>query len=249
MSPNRARTLLFIPTYNESGNVGPILAEILAQKLELDVLFLDDNSPDGTGAVLDGLAAANPAVSVIHREGKQGIGTAHQAGIKWAYEKHYSTLITMDCDFTHPPRYLADFLKAAADCEVVVGSRYLEPEGLEDWDIFRYCLTNLGHFVTHNVLKLDYDATNAYRLYNLERVPRELFALVKSTGYSFFFESLFILHVNAMRIVEIPVSLQMRTRGQSKMTVNDAWRSARTVVGLAATWWREPSRFLLPKRP
>ena len=246
MSPDRP--LLFIPTYNESENVVKILDEVLAQDLGLDVLFLDDNSPDGTGAILDGLAAKQPAVSVIHRGGKEGIGTAHKAGIRWAYERGYSTLITMDCDFSHQPKYLGDFLRNATECAVVVGSRHLEPEGLEDWDLPRYCLTKISHFVTEHVLGLPYDATNAYRLYNLTLIPPGIFDLVQSKSYSFFFESLFILHVNAMSIKEIPVNILMRTRGQTKMTISDVWRSVRTVLVLGANWWREPRRFLLPKQ-
>jgi len=228
------RPLVLIPTYNEKGNVAVILDEIRGLDVELDILFLDDNSPDGTGAVLDELAREHPSVRVLHRSGKLGIGSAHQDGIRWAYERGYRTLITMDCDFTHPPRYIPDFLERGEAGTVVVGSRYVRPDSLENWDITRIVLTHLGHFMTKHFLGLPFDATGAFRLYRLDKIPHAAFRRVRSPGYAFFFESLYLLHLNGFAVDEVGITLPARTRGLSKMTFRDAFMSARTVFAL---WW------------
>ncbi len=217
--------LVFIPTYNERDNVEKIFHEIVALGLDLDVLFLDDNSPDGTGEILDELVTSNNRVHVIHRQGKLGIGSAHQEGIRWAYEHHYSLLITMDCDFTHPPDYIPIIINNLNDFHVVVGSRYMLDDSLEGWNLFRKFLTLAGHFMTKYLLKMPYDATGAFRLYNLDRIPEYAFEMVSSRGYSFFFESLYILHLNGHSIQEIPIKLPPRTYGHSKMRMTDAWHS------------------------
>src|SRR2546425_152266 len=107
---SKQRALVFVPTYNERDNVEQLYREIRKLPIDLDILFLDDNSPDGTGALIDGLADRDPGVFVIHRTGKLGVGSAHYQGIEWAYERGYTVLVTMDCDFTHPPSKILDIL-------------------------------------------------------------------------------------------------------------------------------------------
>lgn len=226
------KTLIFIPTYNEVENVGRIFPEIKSFALEADMLFLDDNSPDGTGQVIDGLARQNKNVFTLHRPGKSGIGSAHQAGIAWAYENGYEVLITMDCDFTHSPSYIFNFIQAGGSADIITGSRYLHKYSLESWNLFRKTLTYFGHFLTVHLLDMPYDASGAFRLYNLKNIDRELFRLVKSPGYSFFFESLFILNYNKVRVAEIPIELPSRTYGTSKMTFHDAWHSLSFLLDL-----------------
>ena len=225
------RKLIFIPTYNESENVANIFKQIKLLDIKADLLFLDDNSPDGTGQILDNLAAGSPEDTfVIHRGGKQGIGSAHITGIRWAYDKGYDTLITMDCDFTHSPSDIQHFINGSVKHDVVVGSRYMKKGSLREWNLFRKTLTHLGHFLTKYILNLPYDATGAFRLYKLDRVPREIFGLVQSTGYSFFFESLFILNYNRIPINEIPIDLPARTYGSSKMEIKDAVKSLKYLL-------------------
>src|SRR3989454_245996 len=196
--------LIFVPTYNENRNVERLCAELRALPLDADILFIDDGSPDGTGATLDRLARQHPRVSVIHREGKLGIGSAHRAGIAYAYEKGYDLLITLDADFSHSPADLPRLLAAhARDVDVVVASRYLGPDSLPGWSPHRLFLTRFGHFLTRVLLRMPYDASGALRLYDLRRIPRELFELVTARAYAFFFESLFILCRNGARIREI----------------------------------------------
>jgi len=225
-------TLIFIPTYNEVDNVEKIFKDIKALNLPADMLFLDDNSPDGTGLIIDTLAANNTHVFTIHRKGKLGIGSAHQDGIRWAYEHRYKTLITMDCDFTHSPSYITDFVKLSDKATIVVGSRYLQKDSLSTWNLFRKFLTYLGHFLTVNLLNVPYDASGAFRLYNLEKIDENLFGLILSRGYSFFFESLFILYHNKITVVETPIELPSRTYGTSKMTYKDAWNSLTFLLNL-----------------
>ncbi len=224
------KKLIFIPTYNESENVENIFAQIKALALDADLLFLDDNSPDGTGRIIDRIVTENTGVYAIHRSGKLGIGSAHMDGINWAYDHQYETLITMDCDFTHSPSYIIDFIEGSTNHSVVVGSRYMKEGSLKDWNLFRKTLTHLGHVLSKYILNLSYDATGAFRLYKLNEIPKELFHLVESRGYSFFFESLFIINYNKFRINEIPIDLPARTYGNSKMEIRDALKSLRYLL-------------------
>jgi dolichol-phosphate mannosyltransferase len=217
-----ARTLLFIPTYNERQNVEMLLPQILALGLDLDLLFLDDNSPDGTGAVLDRLAQGVGRLRVIHRRGKLGIGSAHLEAVAYAYDRGYGRLITMDCDFTHPPEYLPEFLRSGETADITVGSRYLLKNSLDEWSLFRRLLTHGGHLLTRGLLGIREDASSAYRLYRLDRIPREAFGLVTAAGYAFFFESLYVLKLNGFSVREFPIVLPARASGQSKMGVLDA---------------------------
>jgi dolichol-phosphate mannosyltransferase len=219
--------LIFIPTYNESENV-EIIYSLLKQinlPVEFDILFIDDNSPDGTGDILDKIALNDNKVTVIHRNGKLGIGNAHKQGIEYAYQNNYKKLITMDCDLTHSPEYIADFYKNGDTFEIVIGSRYLDKDSLKSWNLFRKTLTIFGHFLTKYFLNMPYDASGAFRFYNLGKIPTQVFKLIESNSYSFFFESLLILHINKLTIKEIPIKLPKRTYGNSKMKINDAFTS------------------------
>lgn len=239
-------TLVFIPTYNEAENVKLLYQQIKELGLDLDLLFLDDNSPDGTGEILDQISSQDKRVNVIHRKGKEGIGSAHLCGINWAYDQGYKTLITMDCDFTHPPYYIKELLKASEDFSIVVASRFLNSKSLVGWNLLRKTLTHLGHFATKFFLDLPYDATGALRLYKLCEIPREGFDIVKSKGYSFFFESLFILKKNNFKIKEIPINLTPRTYGNSKMDYLQVFKSILLLLQTYATMKVEPERFIIP---
>lgn len=221
----QSEILVFIPTYNEHENVEKICFQILALGIDLDILFLDDNSTDGTGVILKELAKRHPNVQVIFRAGKLGVGSAHLDGIRWAYDHGYKKLITMDCDFTHSPGYLPDFISSSNDYDIVLGSRYLLRNSLSDWNLLRKFLTHFGHFATKHLLGIKYDATGAFRVYRLDRVPRQLFDSVCSKGYSFFFESLYVLQANNFRIIELPIVLLARTYGHSKMSLGEVFHS------------------------
>ena len=243
------KTLIFIPTYNERDNAPEMVRRLVALELNADLLFLDDNSPDGTGILLDQLAVANSRLHVIHRTDRQGVGSAHLAGINWAYENGYDTLVTMDCDFTHSPDDIPPMLRATEACaDVVVASRYLQPNSLPGWNPLRRLLTNIGHLLTRTFLGMTYDATGALRVYDLRRVPHALFGLVRAKGYAFFFESLFVLHCNNLTIAEVPIRLPARTYGHSKMSFREALRSARQVFSLAVASLTNPAQFAVSGR-
>lgn len=226
------KILVFIPTYNERENIEEIFSLILKTKIELDILFLDDNSPDGTGKILDQLVKKHSNLNVIHRSGKLGIGSAHLEGINWAYKQGYSTLITMDCDFTHKPDLIPEFINSSTTCDVVIGSRFINKNSLSEWNLFRVMLTNFGHFLTKYLLKLQFDATGAFRLYNLNKIPNQVFNKVNSRAYSFFFESLFVLNINNFNIHEIPIDLPARSNGSSKQTVSGAFKALLYLIKL-----------------
>jgi len=223
---NKPKTLIFIPTYNEKDNVEKLISEINNLNLEnTDVLFIDDNSPDGTGQLLDSLAIRNKRLFIKHRSGKLGIGSAHFDGIMWAYENRYDRIITMDCDFTHNPSYIPKLISASENYDVVTTSRFISKDSLAEWNLFRKAMTNLGHILTRCFIQLKFDATGAFRLYKLNVIPSLLFQKVESKGYSFLFESLFVLNINQISITEIPVDLPARTYGSSKMQLKDILKS------------------------
>jgi dolichol-phosphate mannosyltransferase len=213
--------------------------------LDADLVFLDDNSPDGTGQMLDALARDDPRLTVIHRPGKLGIGSAHQAGIAWAYERGFDRLVTMDCDFTHNPADIPRFLDhaRAGGRPVVVGSRYMNQDSLPGWNAKRRFLTHLGHFLTRRLLGIPQDASGAFRVYDLRKIPRWFWSGVQAPGYSFFFESMFLMVRNDLAIDELPIVLPARTYGHSKMSMREAVRSGMRILGLFCQTVIDPSRF------
>jgi dolichol-phosphate mannosyltransferase len=245
MSPKKL--LLFVPTYNESNNVKSILDQILALNIDADILFVDDNSPDGTGKLLDELAKKHARLIVQHRPKKLGIGSAHRDGIQWAYANSYDKIITLDCDATHPPEYIPDFINASANYDIVVGSRHIQDSSLADWSLKRKFLTKLGHFLTFYCLSIPYDATGAFRIYNLKAIPESFLQKVRSQGYSFFFESLFVLHRNRFRIGEVAIHLPSRINDQSKMRYKDIYDSLYLLVTLLIEKIFNPSKFVIEK--
>jgi len=243
-----SRLLIMIPTYNERENVNRICDDILALKIDLDILFVDDCSPDGTGELLDALATQHANISIHHRPCKLGIGSAHLAGIEWAYQHGYQLLITMDCDYTHPPEYIPSFIELAKNNDVVIGSRYIMKSSLSEWNLFRKGLTLFGHFLTKHLLGMQYDATGAYRAYRLDRITQQTFKVVRSLGYSFFFESLYVLCRNRHNVSEIPIMLPARTYGHSKMSYREAIRSAFILIHIYFTSLLSPEAFEAPRR-
>jgi len=242
-------TLIFIPTYNEATNAPLMCGEISKLGLDADLLFVDDSSPDGTGELLEKLKPEFPRLTVHHRPGKLGIGSAHAGAIQWAYDRGYSTLVTLDCDFTHSPSDIPRLLQALEGADVVVGSRWINKESLPGWNLFRLALTRLGRFLTKIVLGIPQDASGAFRVYQLGQIPRAVFGLAQSRGYSFFFESLFIFNRNGLQIREVPIVLPARTYGHSKMSARAAIHSGWFIFELLFESIRKPERFLLAGKP
>lgn len=227
------KILIMIPTYNEVDNISVIILSIRNLGMNLDLLFVDDNSPDGTGDLLDQMAKTDQNIHVLHRPGKLGVGSAHLDGIRWCYQHGYDILITMDSDLTHSPGNIPKFLYHIQDSAVVVGSRFHHPESLPDWVWWRKLMTHTGHFLTTTLLNLPYDATGAFRVYRLSQIPLGIFEMVKHRGYSFFFESLHRLHINGIAIKELPIILPARAYGHSKMNLKDVTNGIRDLIRLA----------------
>jgi dolichol-phosphate mannosyltransferase len=227
----RQDLLIFIPTYNERSNIREVIRRISALDISTDILCIDDNSPDGTGALLDELAEQRPGMVVIHRPFKQGIGSAHLEALRFAYNRHYRRLITMDADLTHAPEDIPRFLEQAETCEVVIGNRFLsaatdQRKAKDRW------LSRLSHWATKQMLKLPYDMTNAYRLYCIDKIDPLLFPRIGSHGYAFFFESLLMLYQSGISIKEIPIHIEGRSRGQSKRFLRDILEWLKTLMML-----------------
>ena len=242
---NNLKGLIFIPTYNERENVGKLIDQLDELNLAFDLLFIDDNSPDNTGKLLDQFAKERSDLHVIHRPQKMGVGSAHFDGIEWAYQNNYQILITMDSDFSHSPSYILKFLEISETADVVVGSRYKKKNSLSEWNFRRKFLTHMGHFLTKLFFGMPYDATGAFRLYRLDKIPRSCFDMERSQGYSFFFESLFVLFKNRLEIKEVAIELPARTYGQSKMKFRDAYYSLTLLIKMIIINLFDKSYFLI----
>ena len=214
------RGLVIIPTYNERDNIQRIVPLALQQDERLDVLIIDDASPDGTGALADELAAASPRVHVMHRAGKLGLGTAYKAGFSWGIEKGYDWLFEMDADFSHDPAHLPAFISGLADYDVVIGSRYLEGRvTVINWPIARLLLSYFANVYARLVTGLPLgDGTagfNAFRRTVLETISLDR---VESEGYAFQIEMKFRAWKKGFKLAEIPIVFVDRTLGESKMS-------------------------------
>ena len=214
------RALVIIPTYNEATNIPQLVPLVLKQDPRLEVLVVDDNSPDGTGQIADQLAEPEPRVHVLHREGKQGLGTAYRAGFRWAIEREYDYVFEMDADFSHDPKHLPQFLKAVEDADLVLGSRYLDKKvTVVNWPMTRLLLSYFANVYARVVtgLKL-WDATGGFKCFRRKVLEAIDLDSVRSNGYAFQIEMSFRAWRRGFRIVEIPIVFVDRTEGQSKMS-------------------------------
>jgi dolichol-phosphate mannosyltransferase len=214
------RTLVIIPTYNERENLPNIVPVILAQGPEVEVLVVDDNSPDGTGDLADALAEADTRVHVIHRAGKLGLGTAYVTGFRWAIERRFDYVFEMDADFSHDPRHLGKFLAAMADADLVIGSRYLGGRvTVINWPMTRLMLSYFANVYARWVtgLKL-WDSTGGYKCYRREVLEGIDLDRVRSNGYSFQIETSFRAWKRGYRVKEITITFLDRNVGRSKMS-------------------------------
>ena len=209
-----------IPTYNEATNLPAIVPQVLAQDPRLEVLVIDDNSPDGTGAIADKLAGENPRVHVVHRSGKLGLGTAYIAGFKWALERDYAFVFEMDADFSHDPGHLKDFLKAIPNADLVVGSRYLQGRvTVVNWPMGRLMLSYLANIYARWITGLRvWDLTAGFKCFRRSVLEGIDLSAVRSNGYAFQIEMSFRAWRKGFKLVEIPIVFADRTDGQSKMS-------------------------------
>ena len=214
------RALVIVPTYNERFNIARLIPAVLAQDPSLEMLVVDDASPDGTGGVVDAIAANNGRVHVIHREGKLGLGTAYIAGFSWALERKYDLVFEMDADFSHNPELLPEFLQAVKEADVVLGSRYQGGRvNVVNWPMSRLFLSYAANIYARAVTGLPVsDTTGGFKCFR--RIVLESIDLnsVRSNGYAFQIEMSFRAWKHGFRIFEIPIIFVDRTEGVSKMS-------------------------------
>ena len=214
------RALVIVPTYNERFNIARLIPAILAQDPSLEILVVDDGSPDGTGAIVDGIATNNPRVHVIHREGKLGLGTAYIAGFRWALERKYDLVFEMDADFSHNPERLPEFLEAIRESDVVLGSRYQDGHvNVVNWPMSRLFLSYAANIYARFVTGLPiFDTTGGFKCFRRNVLESIDLNSVKSNGYAFQIEVSYRAWKRGFRLLEIPIIFVDRTEGVSKMS-------------------------------
>jgi dolichol-phosphate mannosyltransferase len=214
-----ARVAVLIPTYNERDNLPRIVARTRRAVPDADIVVLEDNSPDGTGAVADELAAADPQVKVIHRPGKQGLGAAYLAGFGWALDEGYDTVVEMDADGSHQPEQLPSLLNALASADVVIGSRWVRGGSVVNWPLHRKALSVGANLYTKVLLGMAVrDATAGFRVYRASALKAIGLGDVASQGYCFQVDLTRRAVAGGLRVVEVPITFVEREVGTSKMS-------------------------------
>lgn len=217
--PTVTRVAVLIPTYNEAANLAGIVARVRESAPTLDVVVLDDNSPDGTGGIADQLAAVDHRVHVIHRPGKAGLGAAYLAGFAWAMERGYDAVIEMDADGSHQPEHLPDLLAALADADVVIGSRWIRGGEVVNWPLHRKVLSVGANLYTKLLLGMPVnDATAGYRIYRTSALRTLTLSDVASQGYCFQVDLTRRAVRAGLTVVEVPIIFVEREIGESKMS-------------------------------
>jgi dolichol-phosphate mannosyltransferase len=211
--------LVVIPTYNEAENIEAILQAVAASVPEASVLVVDDGSPDGTGELVEKAAAANPHVHLLRGEGKQGLGHAYVTGFGWGIERGYRFFIEMDADFSHDPAAIVDLLRAGAEADVVIGSRYVPGGGVVGWSKNRHLLSRAGNVYARIILGFGVkDATAGFRCYRREVLEAIDLPGVASNGYAFQIDMTYRAWRRGFRIAEVPIIFRERELGTSKMS-------------------------------
>lgn len=214
------RALVIVPTYNERANIERLITLVLAQDPQLELLVVDDNSPDGTGDLVESVAAENPRVHVLHRPGKMGLGTAYVAGFGWALERDFAYLFEMDADFSHDPLHLPDFLAAIQTADLVIGSRYRKGRvTVVNWPMSRLILSYCANIYARQVTGMPYDdLTGGFKCFRRGVLEAMDLGAVRSNGYAFQIEMTFRAWRRQFRILEIPITFVDRSEGESKMS-------------------------------
>lgn len=218
--------LVIVPTYNERENLEPLAARVLALPTPVDLLIVDDHSPDGTGQVADALAARHPAIHVLHRPGKEGLGRAYCAGFAWALARHYEFIFEMDGDFSHNPDDIPRFLAAAQDADLVLGSRYAQGIRVINWPLSRLLLSLGAAWYVRAITGMPFsDPTGGFKCFRRRALLAVDLAQVRSNGYSFQIELTHTIWRRGLRVVEVPIIFTDRFQGTSKMSRKIVWEA------------------------
>ncbi len=226
-------SVIVIPTYNEKENIERLARRLMGMEVEVSLLIVDDNSPDGTGDIADRLADEFPRVSVLHREGKKGLGAAYRHGFEVALDMGADRIMQMDADFSHDPRYVPQMLEAAKDHDVVIGSRYIAGGGVENWGWTRKFISRGGGIYTRAVTGLKImDPTAGFRCHRAEVIRAIDFSRISATGYGFQVEMSYVTSVMGFDVYELPIVFVDRAEGTSKMSKDIVWEAIWLVGGL-----------------
>lgn len=213
------RALIIFPTYNEAENIEKIVHAVLPLDPRINVLIVDDSSPDGTGEIADRMVAADSNINVLHRGKKEGLGRAYLAGFKWAIERKYDFIFEMDADFSHGPEYIRDFLKEIQEHDLVLGSRYISGVNVINWPMSRLLLSYFANVYTRIVTGMPFrDATGGFKCFRREVLEALDLDAVTASGYSFQIEMSMRAWKKGFSIKEIPIVFVDRTAGESKMS-------------------------------
>lgn len=213
------RALVIIPTYDEMDNIPKLIPQVLDKDERVDLLVVDDNSPDGTGSYVEELSKSNSRIHVLRRPKKNGLGTAYCDGFKYALSKNYSFVFEMDADFSHDPKEIPNFLKAIEDADLVLGSRYISGVNVINWPMRRLLLSYFANYYSRLVTGLKIaDATGGFKCFRREVLQAIDLDKIKSNGYAFQIEMSFKAYKKGFRIKEIPIIFYDRTAGLSKMS-------------------------------
>ncbi|MDG2333046.1 MAG: polyprenol monophosphomannose synthase [Myxococcota bacterium] len=240
-STSEERILVILPAYNEAGNVVELSGLVLAEDPRIEVLVVDDNSPDGTGDLVERAQETEPRLHLLRRPGKLGLGTAYLSGFRFGLDRGFHFIFTMDCDFSHNPKYLPALIALLDDRDMVVGSRYVPGGGIENWPWHRRLLSKFANFYARTLLRVDvHDCTAGYRGYRrkvLETVhPFE----IRSSGYSFLEEMAWRVTRYGFSIGEVPIIFEQRVAGVSKIEGAEIYLAA---------WYVLLTAFRPPKLP
>jgi dolichol-phosphate mannosyltransferase len=234
------RALVILPSYNEAENVLDLSREILAADPGLEILVVDDNSPDGTGDLVEEAGKREPRIHLLRRPGKLGLGSAYLAGFRYGLDRDYDRILTMDCDGSHHPRHLPAVLEAAGTHDLVIGSRYVPGGGVVNWPWYRRALSAFANFYTRLLLRVPtHDNTAGFRCYSRAVLETVDPVRIRSSGYSFLYEMVFRVHRAGFRIGEVPIVFEERRGGVSKIDSSEIYRAAWHVLVTAV---RPPPR-------
>lgn len=212
-------TLVVLPTYNEAANLTSMVTRIRNAVPDVDVLIVDDNSPDGTGELADALAASDPAVHVMHRAGKEGLGVAYLAGFAWALQREYRVIVQMDADGSHQPDQIHALLAELAHADLVIGSRWVTGGGTQNWSRSREILSRGGNAYTRAMLRMPvHDATGGFRAFRADALRTLDLYNVASQGYCFQVDLAWRAVQRGLRVHEVPIVFVERENGESKMS-------------------------------
>ncbi len=217
--------IIIVPTFNEKKNIKSLFNKLTATKIRFDLLFIDDNSIDGSQEEIKELIKENQNINCIFRPSRMGVGSAHKDGFIWSYKKNYKTIITMDADGTHDPKYLQYLIDELKNFDIVITNRFFKKNSLENWPLFRIFLTTLRYLTISLLLSMPYDSSGSFRCINCKKVTLSDLILAKNDNYSYFWESIFILHRKKYLIGQIPIHLPFRIYGSSKMRIRDIYFS------------------------